>query len=762
MADCIDKKFESMLHAYELGMLSDADREQFEMHLLECEHCYDIVRENEPMADLLKFDNDVRGTIEEVVRELPPARAGRPDEKPARRSNVIRTLVPTLAAAAVLLLLILRPWQISIVTHDPATAVENRLAVMYFENLVEPEDSLRLGEIITNLLVTDLSESRYVRTVSSQRIYDILKLMGLEGTRKIDRDVATQVAQKAEARWMLLGAIVQTEPRLTLTSQLVEVSTGNAIASQRLTASEDEDVFALVDRLTVTIKTDLVLPAEALTEVDRHIADVTTHSTEAFRHYVEGVDFYNKYYFDDAEDSFEKVVELDSTFAMAYYYLTRLRSDSLARERAVRHAENACEKDQYFIRSNEALLNGNLSEAANIMEEMLERYGDEKEALFMLGLYHYRQSRFADAIDVYTRALSIDPLYGTVYNMLAYSYDRTGDWENAIWAINKYISLAPNDANPYDSRGDIYRNNKQYDLAIDSYRKALEKKPNFINSWWKLAATLLRTGQVDEASRHYDSLRQSNRPAIAFVTGFYQSIVEIWRGHLTGAMEMMDRHNEWTRKERPQGEFPSNHTIKAFIQRELGDLENALASIREARRLQSVVRPADSGYSRRFEIQMLAELGRFDEARTETEKYKQYLERREIAMSTYHYILGVIALEQGSLDDAEREFLRAAEDTVSRYPESRFMLGRTYLKAERYREAAEIIADISADHVLWPETMDLWLITSHYYLGLAYEGMGDTDRAAEQYAWLVETWKDADVEIPILTDAIERLARLKS
>lgn len=58
---------------------------------------------------------------------------------------------------------------------------------MYFDNLVDPGDSLRLGEIATNLLITDLSQSRYVNVVSSQRLYDILKQFGKEGQKRIDR-----------------------------------------------------------------------------------------------------------------------------------------------------------------------------------------------------------------------------------------------------------------------------------------------------------------------------------------------------------------------------------------------------------------------------------------------------------------------------------------------------------------------------------------------------------------------------------------------
>ncbi|NIM45602.1 MAG: hypothetical protein GTO54_08270, partial [Nitrososphaeria archaeon] len=102
-------------------------------------------------------------------------------------------------------------------------------------NLADPEDERKLGEITSNLLITDLSESQYLDVVSSQRLYDILKLLGREGEKKIDRNVATEVARKAGSRWMLSGSILQVEPQMIITSQLVDVESGSAIASQRIT-----------------------------------------------------------------------------------------------------------------------------------------------------------------------------------------------------------------------------------------------------------------------------------------------------------------------------------------------------------------------------------------------------------------------------------------------------------------------------------------------------------------------------------------------
>ncbi|HVP35362.1 MAG TPA: serine/threonine-protein kinase, partial [Terriglobales bacterium] len=51
----------------------------------------------------------------------------------------------------VLLFLILRPFKFEVGPEKKATAEENRLAIMYFENMADREDKERLGEIVTEL-----------------------------------------------------------------------------------------------------------------------------------------------------------------------------------------------------------------------------------------------------------------------------------------------------------------------------------------------------------------------------------------------------------------------------------------------------------------------------------------------------------------------------------------------------------------------------------------------------------------------------------
>ena len=185
--------------------------------------------------------------------------------RPAPRRRLLSILVPTVIVAAVLLVIfVLEPFRIEMGPDKEALAQENSLAIMYFENIPDPADTAKIAQMATALLITDLSESEYMYVISRQRLHDILRLLGREGQRSIDRSVATEVAERAGARWILTGTVLKAEPNIVLTSDISETSTGRIIGTQQATGKEGEDVFAVVDRLSNAVKADLELPDPAV------------------------------------------------------------------------------------------------------------------------------------------------------------------------------------------------------------------------------------------------------------------------------------------------------------------------------------------------------------------------------------------------------------------------------------------------------------------------------------------------------------------
>jgi tetratricopeptide (TPR) repeat protein len=68
------------------------------------------------------------------------------------------------------------------------------------------------------------------------------------------------------------------------------------------------------------------------------------------------------------------------------------------------------------------------------------------------------------------------------YNMLGYSYLGANKMKEAEETFNKYIELEPNEANPYDSKGDYFMAMKDYQNAYDSFMKAYQLNNSFTAS----------------------------------------------------------------------------------------------------------------------------------------------------------------------------------------------------------------------------------------------------------------------------------------
>ncbi|MBN2227890.1 MAG: tetratricopeptide repeat protein [candidate division Zixibacteria bacterium] len=746
-----------LLYAYELGMLTDEDRRELELHLLENEQDFEDFKEFHDVITLMRQDSDVRRTIEEIAQE----QADEDEVVESGQTRHWRRRWPALASILVIaILLILKPWQIEIHPTQEAIAEENRLAITMFENCVDPADNQGLGKIMANLLITDLSESRYLQVVSSQRLNDILKQVNRDITDLHDDQVAIQIARRVNAQWLLTGAILQTAPYYVITAQIVDVRSGDILQSERITGTPDEDIFTMVDKLTVQIKNELSLPMEALNEPDRRIADVTTHSQKAYFYYLEGVDYFNRFYKVEAIESFRKALENDPSFAMAYYAMGVAGRPEMY-DSALKYIDNTSEQDRYWIRRAIAVRDGDPIKALREMEKFVERYPDHKEALYYLAQHQYAYGNYDSAAVLLHKTIEYDSLFQQAINLMAYTYYQLGFADSALAMIDIYIKQAPNDANPYDSRGDICSGNNMLDEAIASYEHALAIKPDYYASLTKLAMHYIYAGTYERADSCFRIMMNSDNADTRVMGRLYMAYSAVYSGRFGRALQQLHDNAAADRLEYGEERYPCFPLLTAVVHRQQGHLDSALTAMKKVMHINAKFYPHGLLFGKAFQVQLLAEAGDFAQAEKEAEVLKAYFDSTGKEPGDYHYVKAIIAYERGDLEGAIAEYEQVKFGQIMASP-MHFILGKLYYETERLDKATAEFEEAIAHYTDWRLFWAPITVKSHYYLGLIYEQTDRREDAIAQYETFLEIWKNADPGIDEIDDARVRLKRLKA
>ena len=214
--------------------------------------------------------------------------------------------------------------------------------------------------------------------------------------------------------------------------------------------------------------------------------EVTTSSNQAYNYFRAGLENADRLYSVEALENFEAAVQLDSSFATAWSYLSiyyaklgRKEECKIAAKRAYDLAQELPERERLSIFLRTAEYRGDRENIEIYLREMLEKYPDELEPIYMQASRNWKQGKLDEAINGFKRVLEINPNYALAYNNLGYLYAQLGDYDQAVVNLQKYAFIAPEQANPFDSLGEIYIMIGRYDEALEQFERALAVKPNF-------------------------------------------------------------------------------------------------------------------------------------------------------------------------------------------------------------------------------------------------------------------------------------------
>ncbi len=142
-----------------------------------------------------------------------------------------------------------------------ASVASPTVAVLYFDYSGNDEDMAFLRKGLTQMLVTDLSQSQDLRVVERIDLESVLEELKLNRTNKIDKASANRIGKLLGARFLITGGYFEFKGRLRVDAKVIDVETGAVTGVGVLKDSanfmELEEVLAqkLISELLVLHKT---------------------------------------------------------------------------------------------------------------------------------------------------------------------------------------------------------------------------------------------------------------------------------------------------------------------------------------------------------------------------------------------------------------------------------------------------------------------------------------------------------------------------
>ena len=619
-------------------------------------------------------------------------------------------------------------------------------------------------EGMANTLSTNLNGLAGLRTVSSRTV--LARWDRTVGSGEApDLAAALDVARQAGAAYAVVGDLVVAGDRTQVSADLYDVRTGEQLGQARSAGSvQGDSAFALIDRFTVEIARVAPTPEDAVVS-SADLSRLTTTSVEALKAYLEGEAYFRRSDFVAAIEAYQRAVDIDSTFAMAHYRLSK----SYGWERgsggfeghhqaALRLADRLPERERTLVEGNVAFLEGRTLDAIQILTGAVRRHPDDVEAWFALGdtYYHLGDQALADPLAeserAFGRALELDPSLGPTHIHLISNAFEMGDSALARQRLDAFrgfagasptmranelayriafgddtardAALAALDTISFQDRNAFYslsaalRHPSMLEKRAEVLRRQLAADPADDGTEFNLAITLSAVAAQRGRWEEMDGVL--NDPRVAFARE-----LEVYRALLAG-LPVPDSVVERDLVLTPADTLQDGKNLAGtFLAAERGQVDEVLSNSRQWRAV------ADSdlvaGDTALAETGLwLAEMAeaRVQWAAGDPETARARLDSLQREATGWQFMVPVNEIQRFWLADLNLE-LGDTED-AELYYRSLMNSARAVLAVARIRDEA-----------------------------------GDTDEAAQLYARFIDLWKDADPQLqPTVQEARDRLQEI--
>ncbi|MGA8619453.1 MAG: serine/threonine-protein kinase [Candidatus Sulfotelmatobacter sp.] len=576
-------------------------------------------------------------------------------------------------------------------------------------------------------LAVQLEQSPYLNIVPDQTVRKALQFMGRSSDERVTGSVAREICERENIKAMLSGSIATLGSQYVVALDATNCATGDSLAREQVTAATKEAVLPAVGKAASSLRSKLGESLASIQKFDTPVTEATTSSLEALKAYAAADQMRNSGGEAESLPLFQRAVELDPNFAMAYARTAAIYNNVGEEDRSVAAARKAfdlrdrvSERERFYIDDHFYTATGDIDKEREALELAMRTYPNDSSAYANLsleyGLYYGQYDKAITLANEFTRLESNAP-FG--YTHAASGYMALNRIEEARSVLQRAV----------DAKADnLFVHRLFYDLAFlsgdgDGMQRQIkwaEGKPSEYLLLDEAANVAAAQGQMRKAE---DLTRRSIQ--VTDRLGFKETTADTQAGWAVTLAEVGN----------------------AAMARELAASSSALAHGRGNMEPVAVA---------------LAMSGDGDRAQTIT----QDLSRRFPADTLLHdvwapCVAALVALNRKNPEQAITALLAATPYEMGTvqglFPI--YLRGLAYLQAKRGREAAAEFQKIVDHRGTAPSGPEHSL--AKLGLGRSYGLTGEATKARAAYQDFFALWKDADPDVPILKEAKTEYEKVK-
>jgi eukaryotic-like serine/threonine-protein kinase len=590
------------------------------------------------------------------------------------------------------------------------------------------DDALKQG------LAVQLEQSPFLSLVSEQRIRQALRLMGQSPDARVTPQMARELCQRAEGSADVEGSIAMLGSEYVLGLKAVNCHTGDILGREQITSEDKSHVLPALGTAATSLRGKLGESLSSVQKYDTPVEEATTHSLDALQAYSLGLKTKDVKGDKAAIPLFDRAIQLDPGFAIAYAFLgtsySNLGESNRAAEnltRAHELRELVTEREKFYIDSlyNELVI-GDLDKGRAVYELWAQVYPRDDTPVGNLGLVNQYLGQYEKSLAHARDALGLQPESGLRYANLAQANLHLGRLEEAR------------------------------SVAAEAQAKNLD------SPYLRLYLYQIAFLQNDRAGMAQQVAWAVGKPAVEDVLLSAEADTASYFGQL-GKARISSRQAIVSAELAEEREVASSYEAGAALR------EALFGNGGEARQRSAAALALSSGRLPKFAAGLaLALAGDGDHAQKLAEELANSFPKDTLVNFIY------LPAIRGQIAFNRHDYLRAIEELKSSAPfelgqpgDSSFapslypvyVRGEAYLAAHQSSEAAAEFQKI-LDHRGIVVNGPIGAL-AHLGLARAYALQGDTTKAGTAYQEFLTLWKDADPDIAVLKEAKAEYANLQ-